>query len=134
MTERPIPKPADGELLPCPSGVERYTKKPVTIEAIQLKTGRAATITDWMGRDSNGNNRHAVWDGHGFTIKTLEGEMRANEGDWIIKGVNGEFYPCKPDIFEKTYTRAALSNGGGEVRLVNGHVIHSHQHTEENEG
>lgn len=36
-------------------------------------------------------------------IKTLEGTMRANNGDWIIQGVNGEIYPCKPDIFEKTY-------------------------------
>jgi hypothetical protein len=36
-------------------------------------------------------------------IKTLEGVMRADVGDWIIRGVNGEFYPCKPDIFEKTY-------------------------------
>ena len=36
-------------------------------------------------------------------IQTLEGKMRADRGDWIIKGVNGEFYPCKPDIFEKTY-------------------------------
>lgn len=40
-------------------------------------------------------------------IKTLEGVMNANVGDWIIKGVNGEFYPCKPDIFEKTYERVA---------------------------
>ncbi|HWQ95907.1 MAG TPA: hypothetical protein VN368_00905 [Candidatus Methylomirabilis sp.] len=38
-----------------------------------------------------------------LTIRTLEGEMTAHPGDWIIKGVNGELYPCKPDIFEKTY-------------------------------
>ena len=38
-----------------------------------------------------------------FSIKTLEGNMKAENNDWIIKGVNGEFYPCKPDIFEKTY-------------------------------
>lgn len=40
-----------------------------------------------------------------ITIKTLEGEMEASYGDYIIKGVNGEFYPCKPDIFEKTYEK-----------------------------
>lgn len=40
---------------------------------------------------------------HGIYIPTLEGEMRADPGDWIIKGVKGEFYPCKPDIFEATY-------------------------------
>lgn len=40
-----------------------------------------------------------------LTINTLEGDMQANVGDYIIKGVNGEFYPCKPDIFEKTYDK-----------------------------
>jgi hypothetical protein len=39
------------------------------------------------------------------SIETLEGTMKANKGDWIIKGVNGEIYPCKPDIFEKTYIK-----------------------------
>ena len=39
----------------------------------------------------------------GFYIPTLEGNMKANIGDYIIKGINGEFYPCKPDIFDKTY-------------------------------
>lgn len=38
-------------------------------------------------------------------IPTLEGEMRAEQGDWVIKGVKGEFYPCKPDIFEQTHER-----------------------------
>ena len=41
--------------------------------------------------------------GNSLSVHTLEGDMRASVGDWIIKGVNGEFYPCKPDIFEKTY-------------------------------
>ncbi|WP_306802689.1 hypothetical protein [Heyndrickxia coagulans] len=41
-----------------------------------------------------------------LTIETLEGELKANKGDYIIKGVQGEFYPCKPDIFEKTYEPA----------------------------
>ena len=53
------------------------------------------------------------WEGHlskekkwNLTIPTLEGEMTASDGDYIIKGVQGEFYPCKPDIFEKTYEPA----------------------------
>ncbi len=46
------------------------------------------------------------WGNGTITINTLEGKMTASEGDWIIKGVNGEFYPCKPDIFEKTYEKA----------------------------
>jgi hypothetical protein len=86
--------------------VQKFTKKPVTIEAIQLQVGRAATITDWMGRDANGDNLHATWDGRCFHIKTLEGIMTASPGDWIIKGVKGEFYPCKPDIFEASYDAA----------------------------
>lgn len=76
-----------------------FKKKPVEIEAIQLKTGRAETISSWM--KSHGVN--PKWDGRSFTIPTLEGDMTANPDDWIIKGVAGEFYPCKPDIFEQTY-------------------------------
>jgi len=60
--------------------MSKWRKKPIIIEAYQTKV-----IKD---------------------IKTLEGTMRANIGDWIITGVNGEKYPCKPDIFEKTYEQA----------------------------
>lgn len=49
-----------------------------------------------------------TWDGSAFTIKTLEGEMRAERGDWIIRGVKGEFYIRKPDIFEATYEPAVI--------------------------
>ena len=76
----------------------RFTKKPVTIEAIQW-TGKnlreVITFTDgppdMVARD-------------GLKIHTLEGKMLANVGDWIIRGVKGEYYPCKPDIFEATYS------------------------------
>ena len=54
--------------------------------------GKSATIDD-------------VKDKGGFCIPTLEGNMKANIGDYIIKGINGEFYPCKPDIFDKTYEK-----------------------------
>lgn len=73
-----------------------FRKKPVVIEARQYtRNGQEAEqVAEWC-------------EGHqtdlGCQIKTLEGIMLANYGDWIIKGVNGEFYPCKPDIFEKTY-------------------------------
>ena len=75
----------------------RFTKKPVTIEAIQ-----------WTGK--NLREVIAFTDGHadeardGLKIYTLEGKMLANVGDWIIRGVKGEYYPCKPDIFEATYS------------------------------
>lgn len=57
----------------------KYRKKPIEIDAFQTEQD--------------------------MIIKTLEGEMRAQKGDWIITGVNGEQYPCKPDIFDKTYER-----------------------------
>lgn len=76
-----------------------YRKKPVVIEAIQLKF--TTSSQDEIINFTNGNAKKGL-DG-GLIIPTLEGNMVANTGDYIIKGVNGEFYPCKPDIFEKTY-------------------------------
>ena len=81
----------------------KFRKKPVAIEAIQF-TGPesfARMMNAWRG------NFESVTDGDGdkenFFIETLEGTHCAMIGDWIIKGVKGEFYPCKPDIFEMTY-------------------------------
>ena len=58
---------------------EKYRKKPVTVEAYQTDVE--------------------------LEIETLEGTMKANKGDWIIKGVKGELYPCKPDVFAMTYEK-----------------------------
>lgn len=75
-----------------------YRKKPVVIEAIQ-----------WIGQDISDVLEFSddiVWMSlhpSKLSIKTPEGEMKASMGDWIIKGVNGEVYPCKDDIFQKTY-------------------------------
>lgn len=82
-----------------------FCKKPVVIEAIQLTGDNADVIVTWA-RDTGVSIVHHV-DGT-LTIPTLEGEHLASLGDWIIKGVKSEFYPCKPDIFEITY--AALSD------------------------
>mgnify|MGYP001043486536 CR=1 FL=1 len=77
----------------------KYRKKPVEIEAVQFD-GTDESV-DWLepqlisGEIGRAYNK--------LYIKTLEGVMEASLGDYIIKGVNGEFYPCKPDIFEKTY-------------------------------
>ena len=73
-----------------------YRKRPVTIQAIQFTLDNHHEVMCFI----KGNSR--LEKGSIF-IPTLEGEMRADKGDWIIKGVHGEFYPCKPDIFEKTY-------------------------------
>lgn len=88
--------------------MKKFRKKPVVIEAVQWNGKNFDEISDFTGD----------WHGHKLAhedaeqaalklgiihIDTLEGMMSASKGDWIIKGVHGEFYPCKPDIFEKTY-------------------------------
>lgn len=81
----------------------KYRKKPVIIEAIQWdasaetwnelqKLGMTDVEPGEMGKEC-------------FYINTLEGKMKCEKGDWVIKGVKGEFYPCKPDIFEQTYDK-----------------------------
>lgn len=84
-----------------------FKKKPVVVEArlfsdrVSVKT--ALEIADWCGGSLKlaGMDRHPVID-----VETLEGTMSASSGDWIINGVKGEFYPCKPDIFNETYELA----------------------------
>nr|DAY16852.1 MAG TPA: PGDYG protein [Caudoviricetes sp.] len=79
----------------------KYRKKPVVIDAWQLtKENIEAGIPDWIDTEQVS----IFGEANAFVeIHTLEGTMQANYGDYIIKGVQGEFYPCKPDIFEQTY-------------------------------
>lgn len=79
---------------------KKYRKKPVVIEALQLGLYNHDDVENFVGGDL-GNHPEG-----GLVIATLEGAMRASIGDYIIKGVQGEFYPCKPDIFEATYDPA----------------------------
>lgn len=89
----------------------RYRKKPVEVEAMQYPGLRefaaAKRVIDWM----NANDvKYAKQVAAGqldvaLVIPTLEGDMRVDPDDWIIKGIKGEFYPCKPDIFEATYEK-----------------------------
>lgn len=109
----------------------KYRKKPVVIEAMQLvgSAGDTHAVTSWMesnlypflignalepetlrypdqveGDDSRPDKGIYIDPATGdLMIRTMEGDMRATYGDWIIQGVQGEFYPCKPDIFEATY-------------------------------
>jgi hypothetical protein len=81
----------------------KYRKKPVVIEARQLIEGQDNdALAAWCGADDWGYE----WEKLFMAIDTLEGVMTAHEGDWIIKGVQGEFYPCRNDIFEATYEPA----------------------------
>lgn len=99
-----------------PAMPERFTKKPVTVEAVQFTEAlRDAIVLDGApcpdgvtrGATTWHQKDRKIWRAD-FFIDTLEGRMNVEIGDWIIKRVKGEFYPCKPDIFEMTYDRATL--------------------------
>lgn len=88
----------------------KYRKKPVVIEAIKWTGDNLREIIDFSGLHQSATKW--TWDEYeevvkndGLKIFTLEGKMNADVGDFIIKGVKGEFYPCKPDIFEQTYEK-----------------------------
>jgi hypothetical protein len=85
----------------------KFRKKPVIIEAELFEIPRWKAIEEWSGRKARaiGNWKHQD-DVVCMQIPTLEGIMTAMPGDWIIRGVQGEFYPCKPEIFEATYEAA----------------------------
>lgn len=111
-------------------GVRRFKKKPVEIDAIQLLWENWSEICDfapvgqgicrgvWVRADGTWSDRPEI-DGDdvpsvfpderlGLIIPTLEGDMLATEGDWVIRGLKGEFYPCKPDIFEASYEEVLI--------------------------
>lgn len=84
----------------------KYRKKPVIIEAMQFTDEMKDRVYRWAS--SQQMNIHTDWDENHkpcLIIPTLEGEMRCSLGDYLIKGVKGEFYPCKADIFEMTYDK-----------------------------
>ncbi len=87
----------------------KYRKLPVVIEAFKLTNQNGTEQPEWIFKAIERKDVTVMHENGyfvGMDIKTLEGTMRANFGDYIIKGVNGEIYPCKPDIFEKTYELA----------------------------
>ncbi len=87
------------------NNMAKFRKKPVEIEARQyLNDASSYEVLHWIneGQYEKGK-RFATWENGTLTVPTLEGEHIASIGDWIIKGVAGEFYPCKPDIFAATY-------------------------------
>lgn len=89
----------------------KFKKKPIIIEAIQFDGINFKEIFDWVEQWQPKDDGQGMWqveDGTGhlidaLIIDTMEGEMRADSGDWIIKGIKDELYPCKPDIFEQIY-------------------------------
>jgi len=95
----------------------KYRKKPVVIEAILYTGKNGFEISKWSNNlayqspvlEPSENNPGGSY----LQIKTLEGIMTASPGDWIIKGISGEFYPCKPDVFEKTYEPVPAEHSHG---------------------
>lgn len=94
--------------------VSTFRKKPVEIQAMQLGSDNAAQIVQWINSHYADENVAGMRGGPGggsrdatVYIDTLEGTMVAEVGDWVIRGVQHEFYPCKPDIFEATYDAVA---------------------------
>ena len=88
----------------------KFRKKPVVIEAVQFNNINREEIEQFVGKElKQVIESDTAWEAgiappvSSLTIPTLEGDMKAMPGDWIIKGVKGEYYPCKPDIFEQTY-------------------------------
>ena len=82
----------------------KFRKKPVDIEAMRYDGGNSYDLTKWAHADRAPEaNAVLICTIGGISVRTLEGDMLARPGDWIIKGVFGEFYPCKPDIFAATY-------------------------------
>jgi hypothetical protein len=88
----------------------KFRKKPVVIEAVQWTGDNLIEVIRHTGQNASAS--HYKWEEYedivrheGLKIYTLEGPLMASIGDWIIKGVQGEFYPCKPDIFEATYDK-----------------------------
>lgn len=80
----------------------KFRKKPVVIEAHKLATYSIRSIARWCDGVIQWNDNPEM---SSIDIPTLEGVMKASMGDWVIEGINGEFYPCKDDIFKATYEK-----------------------------
>ncbi|MEL6968619.1 MAG: hypothetical protein AAFZ63_25645 [Bacteroidota bacterium] len=92
--------------------IKSYRKKPVVIQALEFTGQNHKEVKSFISPgvevkfSVESDTAWQVGEGKPLTsaiIPTLEGDMKASPGDYIIKGLNGEFYPCKPDVFEKTY-------------------------------
>jgi hypothetical protein len=103
----------------------QFRKKPVVIEAIRLEKIKTEAVVEFLGGEAERNISFSINAREGTVrLVTLEGTMTARAGDWIIKGVKGEFYPCKPDIFEATYEPVSRPGGAapGEEPTLREHL------------
>lgn len=111
----------------------KFRKKSVVIEAFQLNE-RGLIEEDWFWDAVTRNDIITHCFGKHYPdpawceIKTLEGTMIANAGDYIIQGVNGEIYPCKADIFQKTYTEGNTKTNADRIRAMTDEELATHLH------
>jgi hypothetical protein len=96
--------------------IKNYTKKPITIQAIQYNGENINEITDFIGVENI--NFYESESSKNWYIKTLEGNMMVSNGDYVIRGIKGEFYPCKSDIFEMTYDFEELNDTLTEEQII----------------
>jgi hypothetical protein len=101
-----VPNPPAAKLWPA-----KFRKLPVVVEAAPfLNNATSYDLLHWVNTGqferSGPDAAFARWENGALYVPTDEGEMRASPGDWIIRGVKGEFYPCKPDVFARTYEAA----------------------------
>lgn len=81
----------------------RYVKQPIVVEAVKFEHDDFVEWKPWVQKAfDKGNLKYAI---NGYEVRTLEGTMHGYNGSYLVKGVDGELYPCKGDIFEKTYRR-----------------------------
>lgn len=99
--------------------MKQYRKKPVTIEAVQFDGLNPTEIKDFVGEKCKVeiSDNEVTPPVARIVIHTLEGDMEVSKGDYVIKGVQGEFYPCKPDIFEQTYEFTETQQEQKDVNL-----------------
>lgn len=100
-----------------PPGPRQFRKRSVVVEAMRFEAGTGNACAAWCG-GAPGMDTTDFGPSPWLKIPTLEGVMRANPGDWIIKGVAGEFYPCKPDIFAQTYEPASVGGAREGQRVA----------------
>jgi len=87
----------------------KYRKKPIVIEAVQVTKemrNNHGPFPEWALPHLEAGHTAKIENSGWLTVKTLEGSLNVSDGDYLIQGVNGEVYPCKPDIFDKTYEPA----------------------------
>lgn len=92
----------------------RYTKKPITIEAVQFTGQSMYDLDDFM----DGSDAFSFHKDGTISVITNHGGAKVEKGDWIVKSPSGEFYPCKPDVFKETYVDASAKDADGTKKVL----------------